>query len=47
MSLDDVLSTLTGLCNLPDLTVLAILLVNVILGFRRGFLARCMDWSVV
>lgn len=37
MSLDDVLSTLTGLCNLPDLIVLAILLVNVILGFRRGF----------
>lgn len=37
MSLDDVLSTLTRLCNLPDLIVLAILLVNIILGFRRGF----------
>lgn len=33
----DILSILTGLCNLPDLIVLAILLVNVILGFRRGF----------
>ena len=33
----DVLSTLTGLCNLPDLILLAIVLVNLILGFRRGF----------
>lgn len=33
----DIFTTLTGLCNLPDLIVLAILLVNVILGFRRGF----------
>ena len=33
----DVLSVLTGLCNLPDLIILAVLLVNLILGFRRGF----------
>lgn len=33
----DVLSVLTGLCNLPDLIILAILLVNLVLGFRRGF----------
>ena len=33
----DVLSVLTGLCNLPDLIILAILLINLILGFRRGF----------
>ena len=33
----DVLSTLTGLCNLPDLIILVVLLVNLILGFRRGF----------
>lgn len=37
MSIDTVLSTLAGLCNLPDLIVLAVLLVNVVLGFRRGF----------
>lgn len=37
MSIDTVLSTLAGLCNLPDLIVLAILLINVIFGFRRGF----------
>lgn len=33
----DVLSVLTGLCSLPDLIILAILLINLILGFRRGF----------
>ncbi|MGO5029754.1 CvpA family protein [Candidatus Agathobaculum pullicola] len=35
--LTDVLSVLTRLCNLPDLIILVILLVNLILGFRRGF----------
>ena len=33
----DVFSVLTGLCNLPDLIILAILLVNLVLGLRRGF----------
>ena len=37
MSIDTVLSTLAGLCNLPDLILLAVLLVNVVLGWRRGF----------
>ncbi|HIX89604.1 MAG TPA: CvpA family protein [Candidatus Agathobaculum pullicola] len=35
--LTDVLSVLTRLCNLPDLIILVILLVNLILGFQRGF----------
>lgn len=33
----DVFSVLTSLCNLPDLIILAILLVNLVLGLRRGF----------
>lgn len=33
----DIFSTLAGLCNLPDLIILAVLLVHLVLGFRRGF----------
>lgn len=31
------LSLVTGLFNLPDLIILALLLINVLMGFRRGF----------
>ena len=33
----DLIEQLPGLLNLPDLIIIAAVLVNMILGFRRGF----------
>ena len=34
---NDLLEQLSALLNLPDLIIIAAVLVNMILGFRRGF----------
>lgn len=34
---NDLLGQLSQLLNLPDLIIIAVVLVNMILGFKRGF----------
>ena len=45
MQADLLLDLLKGLLNLPDLVILAVVLICMVLGFRRGFFGSCLLYT--